>query len=212
MTNAPTRHGRPAIAAAAASVTLALALTGCGSSHKDTGAGPKASTPPPTSRPNANYSPAPALPKGKAGTPKGGLPKDVDAKDATAVAQAIAVANRTYDTDLDASPADAQRRTVQWLSDTLAKNVTDARSLSQPDAAWRTMAAHHGYTTVTAKRAYDDQQPDSATEAFRQFEVTVTTLGRDDWKGPTDTWVQWIHLTRTSSEQPWKADTMRVAK
>ncbi|MEU1377879.1 hypothetical protein ABZ442_30145 [Streptomyces triculaminicus] len=199
---------------AVAAVGLALTLTACGSTdHKKPGsATAKPSTPPPTARPDASYSPPKPLPKGKEGTPKAGLPQGVDDKDATAVAEAIAVTNWTFDADLDSSPSDAQRRTVQWLTGALAKDVTGAQPLAQPAAAWRAMAEHHGYTSATAKRAYDDQQPDTDTEAFRQFEVTVKTLGRDDWKGPTDTWVQWIHLTRTAKDQPWKADTMRVAK
>ncbi|GHG64122.1 hypothetical protein [Streptomyces griseocarneus] len=201
-------------AVVATSTAMAVALTACGSdnSPKDSGATAKPSPPPPTARPNATYSPPKPLPKGKEGTPKAGLPQGVDEKDATAVAEAIAVTDWTFDTDLDSSPSDAQRRTMPWLADSLAKDVANAQPLAQPDAAWRKMAEHHGYTVATAKRAYDDQQMDLDTEAYRQFEVTVKTLGRDDWKGPTDTWVQWIHLTRTDKDQPWKADTMRVAK
>ncbi|MFF7357844.1 hypothetical protein ACFZA1_35240 [Streptomyces filipinensis] len=128
------------------------------------------------------------------------------------MAKAIAMTTWTFDTKIDTSRADAQRRTVGWLTPDYAKSISAAQPVAAPDASWIAMADHHGFTTVTTRRAHDTAPDDTPTEAYRQFEVTVTPHGRDGWKGPAETWVEWIHLVRSGTGEPWKADNMRVAQ
>ncbi|MER6733786.1 hypothetical protein [Streptomyces puniciscabiei] len=197
--------------ACAGVLCAALVVTGCGSDQHGR-AKSEQSSPAPTARPNATYSEPPPLPRGASGTPKAGLPTHVDDHDATAVGKAIAVTTWTFDTKIDNTPADAQRRTTGWLTADYAKTVSTAQPVAAPDASWTAMADHHGYTTVTVRQAHDTAPKDTPTEAYRQFEVTVTPHGRDGWKGPAETWVEWIHLVRSGTGDPWKADNMRVAQ
>ncbi|MFL4496491.1 hypothetical protein ACJ6WD_35415 [Streptomyces sp. VTCC 41912] len=199
------------LAAAAATVLVAAAAAGCGSQDDNTPTpAPSHSSPAPTARPTATYSPPQAMPSGKAGTPKG-LPTTVNEEDATAVAHALAVTAFTYDTALDRTPADAQRRAGRWLTPAYAKTAL-AQPVAPPGASWNQMAAHHGYTAVTARQAHDTAPASTQTSAYRQFEVTVQFRGRDGWKGDADEhWVTWIHLARSTASSPWKADSMRVS-
>ncbi|MEU7222340.1 hypothetical protein [Streptomyces chrestomyceticus] len=206
-----TTRTRRTVVAAAAAALVAAAAAGCGSEESG---GPKpdplhASTAP-IARPTATYSPPKAMPSGKAGTPKGGLPTGVNEQDATAVAQAIATTAFTYDTELDRTRADAQRRAARWLTPAYAKEAL-GQPVAPPGAAWTQMAAHRGYTTATARQAHDTAPADSPTSAYRQFEVTVAFRGRDGWKGDDEHWVTWIHLTRAATSTPWKADSLRVS-
>ncbi|MFH8337767.1 hypothetical protein [Streptomyces sp. AM6-12] len=204
-----TRDGRAW--AGAAALGAALVLTGCGSGHHGKPM-EKHTSPAPTARPNATYSEPPPLPRGVKGTPEAGLTTHVDENDATSVAKAIAVTTWTFDTRIDTTQVDAQRRTARWLTPGYARSIENAQPVAAPDASWTAMAEHHGYTTATARQAHDTAPQDTPTEAYRQFEVTVTPHGRDGWKGPAETWVEWIHLVRTRTGEPWKADNMRVAQ
>ncbi|MFF9483024.1 hypothetical protein [Streptomyces sp. NPDC014733] len=198
-------------AAAAAVAMLVATAAACSSEDQDRPAPkPSTSSPAPTAHPTATYSPPPTMPTGKPGTPKGGLPKDVDEKDATAVAKAIAEVAFTYDTQLDRTRADAQRRTARWLTPAYAKTAL-GQPVAPPGANWDQMAAHHGYTTVTARQAHDTAPAGTPTSAYRQFEVTVKFRGRGSWTGPDEHWVTWLHLTRSTASSPWRADSMRVS-
>lgn len=197
--------------ACAGVICAVFVVAGCGSDDHGKTKGEHRS-PAPTARPNATYSEPPPLPSGAAGTPKAGLPTHIDEQDATSVARAIAVTTWTFDTSIDNSPADAQRRTAGLLTAGYARTITTARPVAAPDASWTAMADHHGYSTVTVRQAHDTAPDDTLIEAYRQFEVAVTPHGRDGWKGPTETWVEWIHLVRSKTGDPWKADNMRVAR
>ncbi|PBC72412.1 hypothetical protein BX261_7286 [Streptomyces sp. 2321.6] len=197
------------VSAVAAAVLVAAAAAGCSSEDQDKPK-PTHSSPAPTARPNATYSPPKEMPSGKAGTPKGGLPKDVNEQNATAVAKAVAGVAFAYDTELDRTRADAQRRTTRWLTPAYAKTAL-GQPVAPPGASWDQMAAHHGYTTATARQAHDTAPASTPISAYRQFEVTVQYRGRDGWKGSNETWVTWIHLTRSTTSSPWKVDSMRVS-
>jgi hypothetical protein len=152
------------------------------------------------------------LPAGAAGTPKAGLPTGVDDQDATAVAVAAVTTDWIFDTTLDVSQADAQRRSQRWLTPAYAAQIAAAAQVAAPGADWTAMAAHHGYTTVALTRAYDDPTPDSPTDVWREFTVTVTEHGRDGWSGPVQHVVQYAHLTRSDARSPWRVAEMRVTQ
>lgn len=193
---------------AAAAALVVLAAAGCSAAHHRP-------APPATPSTSAASGPGPgqsALPTGRAGTPAAGLPAHVDSQDATAVAAAAITADWTWDTALDTSPADAQRRSQPWLTPQYAAQVAHAPTVAAPGAQWDTLAAHHGYTTAALARAFDDPTADTATSAWREFTVTVTEHGRDGWHGPVSTYVQYAHLTRPTAGAPWQVDQMRVAQ
>ncbi|MFH9871569.1 hypothetical protein ACH4NT_36530 [Streptomyces lydicus] len=198
---------------AAAAVVLAAVAAAAGCSSEDQSKPkpkPAHSSPAPTARPNATYSPPREMPSGQAGTPKGGLPKAVDEQDATAVAKAVAQVAFTYDAQLDRTRADAQRRTTRWLTPAYAQTAL-GQPVAPPGASWDQMATHHGYTTATARQAHDTAPASTPKSAYRQFEVTVQFHGRDGWKGDDEHWVTWIHLTRSTTSSPWRVDSMRVS-
>jgi len=114
------------------------------------------------------------------------------------VAAAGLTAYHRADTALDLGPADTHRRALPWTTGQLAAGIRGDRPVTGPGAAWTTLAAHHGYTTVTVTRAYDDGAPaDIKATVYRQFTVTATPRGRDGWTGPTDTHIDYLTLTRT---------------
>ncbi|MCD0486101.1 hypothetical protein LO771_27895 [Streptacidiphilus sp. ASG 303] len=200
-----TRH-RPARTAAA--VLIALAACGCS---------PGAALPPLPPTPSAAAGDGAAavqrpLPAGRPGTPVAGLPSAADPGDATAVARAAVTADWTWDTALDISPADAQRRSAPWLIPGYAALVAAARPVAAPGADWAALAAHRGWTSVRTRQAFDDPVPDGERSAVRQFLVTVTAHGRDGWRGPASTRVQYALLTRTGPGAPWRVAEMRVAR
>ena len=196
------------IAAAAAVTVLALGAAGCGSSGQHT---TTASPSPTLTLPTQAAGQSP-LPTGQPGTPKAGLPSHVDQHDATALAAAAVTTDWTWDTDLDTSPADAQRRSAAWLTPEYAAQVQTQAPVSAPGADWTQLAAHHGYTTVKLARAYDDPSPDTPTSAWREYRVTVSEHGRDGWTGPSTVYVQFAHLVRSDASAVWRVSEMRVTQ
>jgi hypothetical protein len=161
---------------------------------------PLAATPGPTT-PAGPFAPTP-VPTGRAGTPAGGLPPTsaLTSADPDVVAAAALTAYHRADTALDLGPADTHRRALPWTTGQLAAGIRDDRPVTGPGAAWTTLAAHHGYTTVTITRAYDDGAPtDTKGVVHRQFTVTTTPHGRDGWTGAPVTHTDYLTLTRTRS-------------
>jgi len=157
-------------------------------------------TPGPTSGADP-FAPTP-VPTGRAGVPSGGLPptSTLTSADPDVVATAGLTAYYWADTALDLGPADTHRRALPWTTGQLAAGIRGDRPVTGPGAAWTALAAHHGYTTVTVTRAYDDGAPtDTRAAVYRQFTVTTTPRGRDRWTGPPFTHTDYLTLTRTYS-------------
>ncbi len=204
-----TRH--PAQAAAVLiGVVLAVAASGCAPTASPapavtvpatlSSAPTRAATAAPmtTARP---FAPTP-VPTGRAGTPAGGLPPTSTLTSANPDVAAVAglTAYHRADTALDLGPADTHRRTLPWTTGQLADGIRGDRPVTGPGATWTTLAAHHGYSIVTVRRAYDDGAPtDTRTAVYRQFTVTTTPHGRDGWTGPPVTHTDFLTLTRTGS-------------
>lgn len=144
------------------------------------------------------------------GLPPGGLvdPATINQRDADAVGQAALTDMYRHDTSIDASPTDALRRSVPWLSPRYQKAVTAA----QPHgggSSWTSWAAHNAYTQVTATLEHDYGQPaDTTTVASRVYAVTVTPTGRDHWRGAPATTTVFLTLTRADARHPWRVDAL----
>lgn len=172
-------------------------------------AAPPSVTPAPTA-PFGLPKPASPVPTGKPGLPEGGLvdPATINQRDADAVGQAALTDLYRHDTSIDASPIDALRRSVPWLSARYQKAVTAA----QPHgggSSWTSWAAHNAYTQVTATLEHDYGQPaDTTTVASRVYAVTVTPTGRDHWRGAPATTTVFLTLTRADAQHPWRVDAL----
>jgi len=139
---------------------------------------------------------------GRAGIPAGGLPptSTLTSEDPDVVAAAGLTAYYRADTALDLGPADTHRRALPWTTGQLNAGIRSDRPVTGPGATWTALAAHHGYTTVTVTRAYDDGAPtDTRTAVYRQFTATSTPRGRDRWTGAPLTHTDFLTLTRTGS-------------
>jgi len=203
-----TRHPGTA-AAVLLCVVLAAAATGCAPTSRPVPAvtvpatvpaTPTRATIEPTATASA-FTPTP-VPTGRAGIPAGGLPpaSTLTSPNPDVVAEAGLTAYYRADTNLDLGPADTHRRALPWTTGQLAAGIRGDRPVTGPGAAWTTLATHHGYTTVTVIRAYDDGAPtDTQATAYRQFSVTTTPHGRDSWTGPPLTHTDYLTLTRTAS-------------
>jgi hypothetical protein len=143
-------------------------------------------------------------------TPAGGLPKNVDGKNATAVAIAVVAVTNRHDTAIDNSRSDAQRRAVRWLDPTLAAQLAGGPAAA-PGAEWNTWAKHRAYTTTAAVNSTEyGAPPDTATRADRTIAVTVQPIGRDRWRGPASQYAVFVTLTRTSAAAVWKVSQLQV--
>ncbi len=213
---------RRRVATAVASDLLLLAAAACTHHPAPT---PAVSTPPPattsptpagTASPTAPFGlpkPASPVPTGKPGLPEGGLvdPATVNQRDADAVGVAALTDMYRHDTTIDASPTDALRRSVPWLS----TRYRAALVAAQPHGAgttWTSWAAHKAYTRVAVTLEHDYGQPaDTATVASRVYAVTVTPVGRDAWHGTPSTTAVFVTLTRADARQPWRVDTLTTS-
>lgn len=199
-----------AVAAAAAVVLLA---GGCGGEGQHT-------EPPPTAlqsvgTPGASttpITPQPIPPGNPTKTPAGGLPRpsQVNSLDASTVAATVAAVTYRYDTAIDTSPSDAQRRTKPWLTPEFAR-LLELGPAAAPGAEWNTWTQHRAYTTSTAVNATEDgAPPDTTTRADRTIAVTMHPVGRDQWRGPAQQYALFIMLTRDSAKTAWKVSQVQV--
>ncbi|MGA4543354.1 hypothetical protein ACPA54_25525 [Uniformispora flossi] len=209
-----TRTGR-----AAALVAGALLLTGACSTTGSSGddAAPAAVNPATTAGggpPVVRRSP-PATPARTraAGPPAGGVPADVqvDGGDADAVSKAAALTMCLVDTDVDTSDYDALLRTAPLLDRAYFARLDEERPRPVQGGDWGVMASHRAYTTVTeAEQSADLGQPqDNTLEAFRTWTVTVAPVGRDGWRGDTQTTVVFVSLRRDGGDEAWRIVDLR---
>ncbi|WP_406054494.1 hypothetical protein [Kribbella sp. NBC_00889] len=198
-----------AVAAAAAVVLLAA---GCGGNEG------QHSEPPPTASqsvgtPGASttpITPQPIPPGNPTKTPAGGLPRpsQVNSLNPSVVAATVAAITYRYDTAIDNSPSDAQRRAKPWLTSEFAR-LLELGPVAAPGAEWNTWIQHRAYTTSTAVDATEDgAPPDTTTRADRTIAVTVHPVGRDRWHGASQQYALFIELTRDSVIGSWKVSRL----
>jgi len=176
--------------------------------------GPPAPTPAP---------PVGTVPPGRAGIPRGTppTPGPVNLADPTAVGEAFTAATFSYDANIDVSPADAQRRSMQFATPSYAAKLQG--SGTQPGGAqWSTLTDHLGYTTPTltdhlgyttptlTENHDGGRPPDTPTTAVRSWAVTITGHGADNWTAPMGTALVFVSLTRTSPTTPWQVSGVQI--
>jgi len=130
--------------------------------------------------------------------------------DPTAVGEAFTVATFSYDANIDTSPADAQRRSMQFATPSYAAKLQG--SGTQPGGArWSTLTDHHGYTTPTLAENHDGgRPPDTHATAVRSLAVTITGHSADSWTAPMGTALVFVSLTRTSPTTPWQVSGVQI--
>lgn len=169
---------------------------------------------PATPAPSGTTTPAisPAVPTGQQGTPRGAPPtaSTTNLSDAAAVAVAFATTSFDYDTAIDVSPADAQRRSIPFTTPAYAAQLRAGGT--QPGGAWwNTLAEHHGYTTAALVENHDGgRPPDTATTAVRSWTVTSTGRSPDGWSAPMGTALVFVAMTRPILAAPWQVSGLEI--
>jgi len=144
-------------------------------------------------------------PRGRAGTPFGGLPAASTRTSRYPLVVTTAALRVLYgsDTTLDAQPMDAEKRALPWLGGPFAAAVASAHIVSAPGAVWNGWAAHRAHLVVTLTRGYDDGAPPTTpTAAYQQWVITQTPVGTRSggarWTGTPVQTIVLVDLTRTA--------------
>jgi len=152
------------------------------------------------------------VPPGASGTPRGAGPgiNQVNGADASAVGEAFSTATFTYDSLIDTSPADGQRRSADFATPACATQLRQPL-MQGGGAVWNEMAAHRGYTTVALTPDHDDgRPPDTATSAVRGWTVTATGHAADGWSAPMSSVVMFVSMTRPTPASGWQVCSLRI--
>lgn len=144
---------------------------------------------------------------GKNGTPRG-LNLNIDKinrRNADQVTTAFSMLLTTCDTKIDNSMNDAGRRAAVLATPTLATQLRTATSVVGPEAAWATLADHHGYTTVKARLGGLGPTPkDTATSGIRAVTIYAQQHGDHGWKpAANNPETLMITLHRSAPDKPW---------
>lgn len=143
-------------------------------------------------------------------TPRAPVPAPVDPTDANSIGTAYAATSWTFDTTTDHSPTDAQRRAASYATASLAAQLRQASPIAATGAAWDSLAARHGWTTVEASTAASpDAGPDTPTNTVRQATLHITSHDDTGWSDPSlfPPIVMFEHLTRTDPHAAWQIDS-----
>lgn len=204
-----TRALRRATAAAAA--LAALTVAGCSSSHST--AKPTTTTPPAPAASGGRVPSLEPIPPGHPGTPPVPLPapSSVKGDDPEAVSQAVITIQWTMDTSIDNSRHDAALRAAPFLEPQYLAALKAHPPVAAPGAEWAEWARHRAYTTVATRALHDERPEDSATEAHRQWLVTTTPHGRDNWTGRPTTNTAFVTMTRENAGSPWRVSGITVS-
>ena len=154
----------------------------------------------------ARPSAAPATTASPLPTPE---PGSIDQRDADAVGTAVLTTMWTIDTTVDRDQRDAALRAAGWLS---PEYLAELRDGPQPgtDADWTTWAAHRARTRPALTVGSDTRPPDSATHADRQWQLTVTPIGADGWRGRPLVMTAFVSLQRRGSGAPWRVTSVTL--
>lgn len=147
----------------------------------------------------------PKVEPGESGTPRAGLPNaaKVNQRNAAAVANAYAETAYTFDTTIDRSANDAQRRAARWLTQDLADSLEGDLPVT---TGWDRLKKREAWAKVTVTDVTPDGgDPTKGTTASRLEQVTITTLDKDgDRIGDRQTLTVDLSLTRDSTDDPWR--------
>ncbi|MEU0938971.1 hypothetical protein [Embleya sp. NPDC005971] len=200
-----------------AGLVLVLALAGgalwwAAGSRSSGSAAPAAAVSPRSTSPAVREAvPVPVLPRGREGVPGGGLPDPaaVDGRDPEAVGRAALGAMYAWDTGLDVTLADAERRAVPWLTAGYGAAVASRSAVAAGGAAWSSWAGHRAYGRVSLELLRDERPSDSSGTVYRQWSVTVVPTGRDGWTGAPVTAVAYVEVVRVG--EVWRVAGVRVS-
>lgn len=167
-----------------------------------------ASSSPATATPTVGATAPNAVPLGKPGKPRGGVISSVKDADPSVVAAAAAETALRWDTALDTSGQDAQRRAARWMTPSYARQVQQVR-VGTPGASWATLAAHHGWCSTSAHASSDPHPKDTATAASRAVMVQQSCHGVGGWQQPPTAWFVQEQLSRQGNG-PWRVSLMVV--
>jgi hypothetical protein len=153
----------------------------------------------------------------------------IDLHSATALAIAEVEATWTVDTTVDAGWYAGELAASAYMTPSYAASIRRHPPTGAPGAMWDAWAAHDATTTVSASIETDPGGPiDTAFTAYRKVVATVTPHGtvslssaasldggatpngavtRDDtdpWVGPTEVWLIYLVISRSSLAAPWQ--------
>ena len=165
-----------------AAAVLGVSAAGCSTSP--TGP-PPAPAPPPNQHPPVVVAPEVS---------------QVDRHSPDAVAQTAVRLMYSVDATRDRGFSDGLSRAGPLLSPDYARNAATAPI--RPSAQWQDWAAHHAHTDVQVTDSPEDRPPDRAQLARRAYVVTTTPVGADQWRGPAQTTLAMVTLTR--AEAGWQ--------
>lgn len=132
----------------------------------------------------------------------------VDAKNADAVADAVAQLLTIHDTRTDHTPIATDVRAGHWYSSTVPHASIEAE-VDRPSAHWQELTEHHGWDVVTnVDDAIDDPVPDTDTTAMRERTVTYYGTNADGWKSEDLTARYWISLTKNDGD--WQVSALQT--
>jgi len=206
--------GRTVLAAAVVAVCAGCSTpTAPSPSPAPASSAPPSAVAPATALPSSPGGGAPVtVPPGASGTPRGAGPgiNQVNGADASAVGEAFSTATFTYDSLIDTSPADGQRRSADFATPAFATQLRQPL-MQGGGAVWNEMAAHRGYTTVALAPDHDDgRPPDTATSAVRGWTVTATARAADGWSAPMSSVVLFVSMTRPTPASGWQVSSLRI--
>ena len=196
-------NGGPAAGLRSACVVAAAAavVAGCGGGERSRPERPTPDSGAVSSTPTFSV---PSSPPSPGSRPPDGLPTPgpVDQRDATAVSKAAATIMYMVDSTVDAGLRDAKLRAARYLTSEYAAKIT-AEPRQYGPKEW---GRHRAYLAVrlTPLRRESGAPPDRPTTAYRQWEMTTTPTGRDDWRGTPRESVLYMVLARSSEDAPWR--------
>lgn len=186
-----------------------------GHGHSDSDLPPSAPPATPTPMPEwitAQPSKAPGTPQTHQVTPGEQLPRGAQSwaapnlSNATAVAGAFLQRFHTRDAITDSSAWVGPARAAQFAADGYATSLR--RSTDVDDQSWQYLQSHQGWTDVALEEtAVADSPADSATMAYRAFEVTIT-VHSDDGGETVSTATQLVKLERAGDA--WRVSNSQL--
>lgn len=145
-------------------------------------------------------------PTGKAGQPRGlYIDADtVDRTDADEVARVFALTKLSPDTQIDVTPADADRRAAEWMTDEYAESQTKPRD-STGGADWIALAANEGYQSaeLADTAAMQDGLITTGPEDLTAERPYIATISENGYDMPKETFAVVVYLTRTQPGADW---------
>ncbi|WP_068255618.1 hypothetical protein [Janibacter corallicola] len=147
----------------------------------------------------------PKVTAGESGSPRADQPdpESVNERNAAAVANAYARTAYTFDTSIDASANDAQRRAARWLTEDLADSLEEDLPAT---TGWDRLKKQGAWAEVTVTDVTPDgSDPRNGTTTSRLQQVKITTRDKDGKRiGSHQTLTLDLSLTRDDPNDPWR--------